>query len=44
MLQLERDESYYLAASCKSWEHAKSLSWSAAAKKVLELYDTIVAS
>jgi len=44
MLQLERDEAYYLATSRASWEHAKSLSWSAAADKVLEVYDELVAS
>jgi len=42
MLRLERDESYYLTTSRASWEHARSLSWSAAADKVLELYDALM--
>jgi glycosyltransferase involved in cell wall biosynthesis len=43
MLRLERDDSYYLTTSRASWEHARSLSWSAAADKVLKLYDALVA-
>jgi glycosyltransferase involved in cell wall biosynthesis len=44
MLRLERDEPDYLATSRISWEHAKSLSWSTAAEKVLRLYDALVAN
>jgi glycosyltransferase involved in cell wall biosynthesis len=41
MLRLERDQSYYLATSRASWTQANSFSWSATARKVLELYDEL---
>jgi hypothetical protein len=42
MLQLERDQAYYLGVSRACWAHAKNLSWSEAASKVLELYNELV--
>ncbi len=42
MLRLERDRSYYLAVSNASLAQANSLSWSATAGKVLELYDVLL--
>jgi glycosyltransferase involved in cell wall biosynthesis len=42
MLRMERDQSYYLGASRASWAQANRFSWSATARKVLELYDELV--
>lgn len=42
MLRLERDQSYYLAASRASLAQATRFSWSATAGNVLELYNELV--
>jgi glycosyl transferase family 1 len=42
MLRLERDQSSYVAASEAGWAQANQFTWSAAASRVLELYDAVL--